>query len=157
IFPKRKGDEMETRHRIGRRQFLQMSGVAAAGALAAACSGTPGVAPEPAAPEAASASAPAAEVGAVAAQPAGAYNEAARLREQVEAGALIQVDERLQVIPLVARVVEEVGHYGGTCRRVWLGPSDSYGIWRLRHEKLLNWSIDSSHVIHNIAESWQIS
>ncbi len=147
---------MDTRHRIGRRQFLQLSGAAAVGALAAACSGTPGSVPQPAVPEDASASAPAVEVGA-ADQPAGIYNEAPMLREQVEAGTLIPVDERLPVNPLVVPVVEEVGQYGGTWRRAWLGPSDSYGIWRLRHEKLLNWSIDSSHVIPNVAESWEIN
>lgn len=146
---------MKTGHSIGRRHFLQLSGATVTGILVAAC----GSGAEPAAEvPAAATTAPAAESGtSAAAEPLGNYNEAPMLRELVDAGSLMPVDERLPGSPLVAPVVEEVGQYGGTWRRVWLGPSDSYGIWRLRHEKLLSWSMDSSEVIPNIAESWEIN
>lgn len=140
---------------MDRRQFLHLTGMASAGAILAAC-GSSGGGGESAAPEesAAATAAPAAEGGEVA---AGKYNEAPSLRELVDAGELPPVDERLPVNPLVVPVAEEIGQYGGDWRRVWLGPSDGYGIWRLRHEKLLNWAVDSSGVIPNIAESWEIN
>ncbi|OUC09501.1 hypothetical protein RY27_02480, partial [Litorilinea aerophila] len=79
------------------------------------------------------------------------------LRELVNQGQLPPVDERMPLNPLVSEVEEEIGQYGGTWRRVWLGPSDAYGMWRLRHETLLRWSADSTYVTPNVAESWEVN
>jgi peptide/nickel transport system substrate-binding protein len=147
---------MRSQRTIGRRQFLQLTGVAAASVMVAAC-GAPGVAPAggEAPAGAAAPAAPAAE-GAAPAAPS-KYNEAPMLRELVNSGALPPVDERLPLTPQVSPVVEEIGQYGGTWRRVWLGPSDSYGMWRIRHETLLRWSPDSTQVEPNVAESWEVN
>jgi len=145
---------MSTKRTIGRRQFLQITGVAATSAFVVACGATGGApaASEAPAAESAAPAAPAAESAA-----ATKYNEAPMLQARVASGDLPIVDERLPTAPLVSPVVEEIGQYGGTWRRVWLGPSDSYGMWRLRHETLLRWSPDSTHVGPNVAESWEIN
>ena len=51
------------------------------------------------------------------------YQEAPMLAERVAAGELPPVEERLPVNPLVVEPVDEVGTYGGTIRRAFLGPS----------------------------------
>ncbi len=146
------------RRKIGRRQFMQLSAVTSVGALLAACGTSPAAGPaEPA--EAAATPAPAGDTGGTAAAGATSsqYNEAPMLRELVNSGALPPVDERLPLAPQVSPVVEEIGQYGGTWRRVWFGPSDWYGMWRLRHETLLRWSPDSTVVEPNVAESWEVN
>ncbi|MCC9077012.1 ABC transporter substrate-binding protein [Litorilinea aerophila] len=144
---------MATRSTISRRQFLWISGASVVGVVAAAC-GSP-ASPAPAEPAAAPAatSAPAA----VEAGTGSRFNEAPMLRELVNQGQLPPVDERMPLNPLVSEVEEEIGQYGGTWRRVWLGPSDAYGMWRLRHETLLRWSADSTYVTPNVAESWEVN
>lgn len=144
---------MKSRKTISRREFLYLSALATTGVIASACAPTAPVVEEAVtAPEAESAAAPAPP-----AVTPSKYNEAPMLAEMVGQGQLPPVDERLPKEPLVSPVVEEIGQYGGTWHRVWLGPSDSYGMWRLRHETLLTWSKDSSQVIPNVAESWEIN
>lgn len=58
------------------------------------------------------------------------YKEAPELAALVEAGQLDPVSQRLPVEPAVVEPVEEIGKYGGTLRRAWLGPSDR---WNVRH------------------------
>lgn len=58
------------------------------------------------------------------------FQEAPELREQVEAGELPPVEDRLPEDPPVMRATEAVGEYGGTFRRAWLGPGDH---WSIRH------------------------
>ena len=50
-----------------------------------------------------------------------AYNEAPMLRELVQQGKLPPVEERLPENPVVVPVVEEIGQYGGTWNRAFLG------------------------------------
>lgn len=100
--------------RLTRREFLRVSTVVSAASVAAAC-----VAPSaPLTGEAAAASAPSVSAPATAAPPAAAparFGEAPSLAEQVKAGALPAVEERLPLEPLVLEPVEQIGQYGGTC------------------------------------------
>ncbi|MCC9077010.1 ABC transporter substrate-binding protein [Litorilinea aerophila] len=149
---------MNEKRQVSRRQFLHLSALTAGSLALAACGAAGGGETAPAAEAPAPATeAPATSGSAAPAQGSSRYGEAPMLQELVNAGQLPPVEERLPVSPLVVPVVEEIGQYGGDWRRVWLGPSDAYGIWRLRHEKLLSWSPDSSHVIANVAESWEIN
>ena len=55
----------------------------------------------------------------------GKYHEAPGVAEQVKAGKLPPVEQRLPEAPLVVPVVEKVGEYGGVWRRSFLGPADA--------------------------------
>lgn len=146
-----------SKRQINRRQFLYLSAMASVGSIAAACAGQAPAAEAPAAEAPAAAPATGAESAPAVAAPPSTYNEAPMLAEQVAAGTLPPVDERLPASPLVNPVFEEIGQYGGTWRRVWLGPSDDTGMWRLRHESLLRWSPDSTEYQPNILESWEVN
>ena len=50
--------------------------------------------------------------------------EAPELAAQVKAGTLPPLNERLPEIPLMLPVEDEIGQYGGTLRRAFLGPGD---------------------------------
>ncbi|MEZ4865948.1 MAG: ABC transporter substrate-binding protein [Caldilineaceae bacterium] len=100
------------------------------------------------------AEAPAADT-ADAAVPAG--HEAPMLAEMVQTGTLPPLDERLPLEPLVVPVVEEIGQYGGTWRRVFLGPSDSQNIERLQHDRFLEFDTDGFTIVPNVAKAWEVS
>lgn len=85
------------------------------------------------------------------------YQEAPMLAEQVAAGNLSPVDERLPLNPLVIEPIEEVGTYGGIVRMAHRGPSDSTGYYRTVREPLVNYNPSLTQVQPNIAESWDIS
>lgn len=57
-----------------------------------------------------------------------AFNEAPMLQEQVAAGALPPVDERLPATPYVQEVVDSIGTYGGTYTAFALGDADKANI-----------------------------
>lgn len=122
---------------IGRREFLRISALAAAGIAAVACAKTaapsgPTATPKAAAPKGAETKAPATPVPEQ--KPAG--NEAPALADQVASGALPPLDERLPGQPFVVGpgvlIVEEhldweVGTYeGGVLRTVTTNPTWSY-------------------------------
>ncbi len=110
-----------SKRQMTRRDFLRLSAIVSAGAVAAACGG------QAPAPEAPAAEAPAAEAPKEAPTPAAEeapavvskYKEAPMLAELVKAGKLPPVDERLPKDPPVVVPVESVGQYGGT----WHGVS----------------------------------
>ena len=85
------------------------------------------------------------------------FNEAPMLTELVEAGKLPPVEERLPDEPLVIVPVEEVGEYGGTWRRVWLGKADGPGPDRITTERLIYFTPDGRELVPNIAQSWEVS
>ena len=87
--------------------------------------------------------------------PPSKYNEAPMLKELVEKGELPPVDERLPEEPLVEQVVEEIGQYGGTLRRGFLGPSDHNNYTRVVYDALVRFSPDGSEVIPHIAKGWE--
>ncbi len=86
--------------------------------------------------------------------PAGSYNEAPLLADMVAAGALPPVEERLPNEPLIIPVVEEIGQYGGTLRRAFLGPGDHNNYTRVVYDALVRHAPDGSEVIPHIAAGW---
>jgi peptide/nickel transport system substrate-binding protein len=87
--------------------------------------------------------------------PGGSYSEAPALAEMVAAGELPPVDERLPDNPLIINVAEEIGQYGGTLRRAFLGPSDHNNYTRVVYDALVRFSPTGSEVIPHIAAGWE--
>jgi peptide/nickel transport system substrate-binding protein len=85
------------------------------------------------------------------------YHEAPMLVAMVEAGELPPVEERLPAEPLVQEVVEQIGTYGGTLRRGFLGPSDHNNYTRVVYDALVRYSPDGTEVIPHIAKGWESS
>lgn len=83
------------------------------------------------------------------------YHEAPMLAAMVAAGDLPPVDERLPVEPLVEEVVDEIGQYGGTLRRAFLGPGDHNNYTRVVYDALVRHAPDGSQVIPHIAKGWE--
>jgi peptide/nickel transport system substrate-binding protein len=139
---------MSQRHKISRREFLSLSAVAAAGAVATACC-PPTETPQPTALE------PTVEPTTEPA-PTSAYNEAPMLKAMVETGDLPPVDERLPKNPWVCAVQEGTGNYGGNMRRAFKGVSDAWGCRKFIDRKLNTWDT-SLQLIPRLAESWELS
>ena len=72
-----------------------------------------------------------------------AFQEAPMLAEQVSAGTLPAVDERLPTNPTVVNALS-VGEYGGTWRRAFSGPGDRWGPTKLMEERVLKWTADAN-------------
>lgn len=89
-------------------------------------------------------------------EPAAKYKEAPMLNDMVEAGSLPTVEKRLPENPLVMEAAE-IGQYGGTWRRGFLGPSDYNGYVRIVDEALVRFSPDGTKVEPFIAESVESS
>ncbi len=145
---------------ITRRQFLQVTSAVSAGALLAACApaATPAPTAAPAkpteAPKPAATAAPtkAPEATKPPAAPASKYKEAPILADQVKAGKLPAVDQRLPENPYVIEATE-IGQHGGVWRRGFLGPSDRNGLIRIVNDSLVRFSIDGAKVEMKYAES----
>lgn len=90
--------------------------------------------------------------------PASKYNEAPQLAEQVKAGKLPSVEQRLPKNPLVVQPVEKVGKYGGTWRVGLSGGQDQVGLYRMvGYEGLVRWDAAFQKVAPNLAESWEVN
>ena len=154
-------------NKIGRREFLRISALAAAGVTAAACAKT--TAPTATVKAAAATATPkAAEATATpkpAEKPAG--KEAPKTAEQVAAGKLPPLNERLPAKPFVdgpnalvnAKDLDyEVGKYGGGPLR---SVTNYEGDWIIRDAIMDNFIVTPAHyatpILPNIAESWQVS
>ena len=85
------------------------------------------------------------------------YQEAPLLAEQVAAGQLPPVEERLPQNPLVVAVDQEIGEYGGVLRRGFTGPGDHNNYTRWAYDSLLRFSVDGSEIVPHIIESWEAS
>ena len=81
----------------------------------------------------------------------GAYKESPLLAEQVKAGKLPPVEQRLPEQPLVVPVVEKVGEYGGVWRRAFLGPADANNYVRVVYDALFRFSPDGAKIEPKIA------
>jgi peptide/nickel transport system substrate-binding protein len=84
--------------------------------------------------------------------PAPKYKESPLLADQVKAGKLPAVDQRLPENPLVMQAAE-VGTYGGIWRRGFLGPSDYNGLNRVIYDVLARFGPDGSTIQMKLAES----
>jgi ABC-type transport system substrate-binding protein len=81
--------------------------------------------------------------------------EAPSLAEQVKAGKLPPVKERLPKEPLVVRPVERIGTYGGewiNCVTELAGGYEYFG-----YEQLVAWDIEWTKVVPMVAKSWEVS
>ncbi|HHV81840.1 TPA: ABC transporter substrate-binding protein [bacterium] len=85
------------------------------------------------------------------------FSEAPSLAELVKQGKLPSIEKRLPQEPKVMNVVEEIGQYGGSLNRAWLGPSDSFGPRRLMVEQIIQFNADGTKIIPNIAKRWEVS
>lgn len=87
------------------------------------------------------------------------YQESPMLAEQVAAGDLPPVAERLPANPAVVTPLNEVGAYGGTLRVGFTGTNPGWGgLWFIAGwENLVIWKPDFSGVDPNLAESWDVS
>ncbi|CAN5138572.1 ABC transporter substrate-binding protein [soil metagenome] len=91
--------------------------------------------------------------------PALAFQEAPQLADQVKAGKLPAVDQRLPEKPLVVKSAS-IGKFGGTLSMHILGGTDRGNGWLQReigYERLVRWAADGSGWIPNIAESIDVS
>ena len=130
--------------------------------LAAACvsPATPTPAPQPTIAPVQSTAAPAQPATAPAqpaAQPASKYKESPLLTEQVTAGKLPPVDQRLPDQPLVVNTVDSIGQYGGVWRRGFIGPSDYNNYVRVVFDSLVIFSPDGSKIEPKVALGWDNS
>ncbi|HET6520496.1 MAG TPA: ABC transporter substrate-binding protein, partial [Geminicoccaceae bacterium] len=86
------------------------------------------------------------------------FNEAPMLAERVQAGELPPVEERLPEEPLVIQPVHEIGRYGGTWRRGFLGPGDGENGNRINaSDKLLFWDYTGTEIVPSLAKDWRLS
>jgi peptide/nickel transport system substrate-binding protein len=168
---------------VSRRDFVRIIGIGGAAALAAACG--PAVAPPAApttapaaAPKAAETTKPAAPAATQAApaatQPAAAaasgrlpevitdpskmpkqFKEAPILAEQVRAGGLPPVEQRLPKEPLVLQPTDEIGRYGGNWRMAFTGPADKQNMERHNHDHLIYWDAKVETIVPHIARGWE--
>lgn len=86
------------------------------------------------------------------------FQEAPMLAEQVAAGNLPSVEERLPTTPLVVPVVERIGDYGGTWNTGLLGGGDFGWFQRtIAYDNLVRWDPEWGGVLPNIAESFEVN
>ena len=86
------------------------------------------------------------------------FNEAPMLAELVQQGKLPPVEERLPKNPLVQRVAESIGEYGGTWRTLlecyWTGDHPFY---LASGDVVVAYDLDDTTMVPNLAESWEAS
>ena len=84
------------------------------------------------------------------------YNEAPMLADQVAAGELPPVEERLPENPLVVEPIDSVGVYGGIWHRAWRGINDFHAYGRTVYDPVLRWPRNPSDPVQpGLAESWE--
>ncbi len=86
------------------------------------------------------------------------FNEAPMLAEQVKAGKLPPVEQRIPAEPMVWQPLNEIGKYGGTWRRAFTGPGDGENGNRIQSsDKPLSWSADGSKIVPSMAKGYDLS
>jgi peptide/nickel transport system substrate-binding protein len=86
------------------------------------------------------------------------YKESPMLAEQVRAGRLPAVGQRLPENPRVIKPLERAGQFGGTWRRAYKGVSDNVGPSKLLEERLIEWDAPNPNtlgLVPNAVESWE--
>jgi len=84
------------------------------------------------------------------------FNEAPMLAELVSQGKLPPVEQRLPKNPLVTRVTESIGEYGGTWRQVVTCADKGESIYLL-HDQVIAMDLDDDNVGPALADSWESS
>ncbi len=87
------------------------------------------------------------------------FGESPTLSELVSAGGLDPVEERIGRDPIVIEPLHEIGRYGGTLRRAFVGPGDQWGLVRMASgpDSFLHWDKDWRAVRPNIARDFRFS
>jgi peptide/nickel transport system substrate-binding protein len=87
------------------------------------------------------------------------FNEAPMLAAQVGQGLLPPVEERIGLDPLVIEPLNQIGRYGGTLRRAFIGPSDYQGGARFTTgpDSLLYFDYEWKNVVPNIARAFELT
>lgn len=84
------------------------------------------------------------------------YHEAPALADQVAAGTLPPVSERMPEHPAIVSPVERIGEYGGTWRKLGAGVNDIQLGFRLGYEPLVRWGRDGKTLEPGVAESCEM-
>ena len=79
------------------------------------------------------------------------YHEAPALADEVKAGKLPPVEQRLPEQPLVVPVTEKIGQYGGVWRRAFLGPADANNYVRVVYDGLFRFSPNGADIEPKLA------
>ena len=85
------------------------------------------------------------------------FNESPMLAELVKAGKLPPVEQRVPDEPLVLRVGETIGEFGGTWRHVSENCSGRGADYRMLHDGVVTLDIDDITPIAQLAKSWEVS
>ena len=87
---------------------------------------------------------------------ADAWQEAPALAEQVKAGKLPPVEQRLPEHPAMVEPAHSLGKYGGTWRRMAVMTMDVLQATRIGYEPLVRWDQSGTKVIPGVAEGWEV-
>ncbi|MGN6360550.1 MAG: ABC transporter substrate-binding protein [Thermomicrobiales bacterium] len=86
------------------------------------------------------------------------FQEAPALADQVKAGKLPPVAERVSSSPMVIQPIQSVGVYGGKWRSAYTGAADSAWFSRtIGYESLVRWDVDWKNLVPDIAEKYEVS
>lgn len=143
---------------ISRRDFMRLTALGAAAALAA-CAPEPTVLPATQAP-AIPTKEPAAAATAVPPTPIpvpAKYKEAPMLADLVKAGKLPAIDRRLPEKPVVVKPLESIGKYGGQWRSGTIERQGNDLIRNIGYEQLMRYTPGYDAVVMNVAESVKAS
>jgi peptide/nickel transport system substrate-binding protein len=87
------------------------------------------------------------------------FQEAPALAEFVRRGRLPPVRERIGQDPLVIAPLQQIGKYGGTLRRAFIGPGDQTSVPRFSAgpDAFLYWDYEWKRLVPNIARGFEFS
>jgi peptide/nickel transport system substrate-binding protein len=86
------------------------------------------------------------------------FREAPMLAEMVKAGKLPPVETRVPREPMVLKPLREIGRYGGTWRRGFIGPGDSENGNRLMAgDKPIFFDATGTKLMPSVAKAWEVS
>ena len=87
----------------------------------------------------------------------GSFGEAPALKQLVASGKLPPVAQRISDEPMVIEPLEEIGKYGGTLRRSWLGPADSSGVQRMYWEPFTRFDPKNMDILPQVPKRYEVS
>ncbi len=83
------------------------------------------------------------------------FSEAPMLAEQVAAGDLPPVEERLPAEPLVIEPAEMIGQYSDTWLRAFTGPGDRQNIERMNNDYAIFWDASATERVPRLLKEWE--
>ena len=85
------------------------------------------------------------------------FSEAPALADMVQAGTIPPLEDRLPDEVLVIEPTEEIGEYGGTWRRAWVGDPIAVASALGDGNAMLRWSWDGKEILPNLVTKWDSS